>query len=214
MNAALLPVRALSSAKGRLGTSLTAADREALTRAMLEDMIAALAEACAVERTFVVSADAAVIATANSLGAETLHEGVVRGLNAAVSDAAARLAGRGVHRLLVIPGDCPLIEPHEVDAAFAIDAAAFPVVLVPSASGTGTNALLLSPPGIIEPCFEGASLQAHRRACRERGLADRVLPLSSFALDVDTPEDLAALAARGGHRRSGRVLACATQATA
>jgi 2-phospho-L-lactate guanylyltransferase len=109
--------------------------------------------------------------------------------------------------LLTIPGDVPLIEPDEVAAAFGVDASAWPVVLIPSGSGAGTNGLLLSPPTVIVPRFEGDSLAAHVDACRERGVAFRVLALPSFALDVDTPEDLAELARRGGGRRSSRVVA-------
>jgi 2-phospho-L-lactate guanylyltransferase len=196
MQAALLPVRSLASAKGRLAASLTATEREALTREMLADMIRALTAASSVERIFVVSADARVLADARRLGADSLVEGDVRGLNPAVAAAARELESRGVRRLLTIPGDVPLIDPEEVDALFAVDPLAFPVVLVPSAAGTGTNALLTSPPTVIEPRFEGASLAAHTTLCLSRGIAFRVLALASFALDVDTPEDLATLRAR------------------
>ena len=195
MQVALLPVRALSNAKGRLGASLTPAQREALTREMLADMIGALALAGSIERTFVVSGDDRVLDEARRRGAEPLDEGAVRGLNPAVSAAAALLEARGVTRLLTIPGDVPLLDPLEVDRLLATDAQAYPVVLVPSASGTGTNALLTSPPTVIPPRFEGASLAAHVALCAERGVACRVMELSSFALDVDTPEDLAALEA-------------------
>jgi 2-phospho-L-lactate guanylyltransferase len=207
MQAALLPVRSLASAKGRLAASLTANEREALTREMLADMIRALASATSVERIFVVSADARVLDEARRLRAEPLSEhcaegtegvaeGQARGLNPAVAAAARELESRGVRRLLTIPGDVPLIDPTEVDELFAVDPVAFPVVLVPSAAGTGTNALLTSPPTVIEPRFEGASLEAHSALCRSLGIAFRVLALASFALDVDTPEDLAALRAR------------------
>lgn len=200
MQAALLPVRSLASAKGRLAASLTANEREALTREMLADMIRALASATSVDRIYVVSADARVLDEARSLGAESLaeslSEGAARGLNPAVAAAARELESRGIRRLLTIPGDVPLIDPAEIDELFAVDPVAFPVVLVPSAAGTGTNALLTSPPTVIEPRFEGASLEAHSALCRSRGIAFRVLALASFALDVDTPEDLAALRAR------------------
>ncbi len=196
MQAALLPVRSLASAKGRLTASLTATEREALTREMLADMIRALAAASSVERIFVVSPDARVLSDARRLGADSLVEGGARGLNPAVAAAARELESRGVRRLLTIPGDVPLIDPAEVDELFAVDPLAFPVVLVPSAAGTGTNALLTSPPTVIEPRFEGASLAAHTALCHSRGIAFRVLALASFALDVDTPEDLAALRAR------------------
>ena len=200
MQAALLPVRALANAKGRLGASLTPAQREDLTREMLADMIGALARAHSIEITFVVSGDARVLDDARRLGAEPLAEGEVRGLNPAVAAAAALLETRGVTRLLTIPGDVPLLDALEVDRLLAVDPIAYPVVLVPSASGTGTNALLTSPPTVIPPRFEGASLAAHVALCAERGVACRVLDLPSFALDVDTPEDLAELNARKRRR--------------
>lgn len=217
MHAALLPVKSFASAKGRLGETISAAEREALTRAMLADMIEALASARCLDRTYVLSADTEVLRAAAALGAETLREDLTKsdpgrgqraigGLNRAVADAAERLAAAGVMRLLTIPGDVPLIEPDEVAALFRVDGGEWPVVLVPSGSGTGTNALLLSPPTVIVPRFEGASLTAHMEACREHDLAFRVLELPSFALDVDTPEDLAELARRGRHRRSGRIV--------
>jgi 2-phospho-L-lactate guanylyltransferase len=238
MQAALLPVKSLASAKGRLGATLSAAEREALTRAMLADMVDALAATPGLDRTYVLSADAEVLHAAATLGATPLAEdrtqsdpvqsprtqsdpgqwprtqsrpgpspAAVGGLNRAVASAAAHLAAAGVTRLLTIPGDVPLIEPDEVAAAFAVDAAVWPVVLIPSGDGCGTNGLLLSPPTAIVPRFEGASLAAHIDACRELGIAFHVLALASFALDVDTPEDLAELARRGNGRRSGRVVA-------
>ncbi|RMF19889.1 MAG: hypothetical protein D6760_12580, partial [Deltaproteobacteria bacterium] len=106
-----------------------------------------------------------------------------------------------------IPGDVPLIEPGEVEELLATDPRQHPVVLVPSAAGTGTNALLASPPTIIRPCFEGHSLDAYRRACRAAGIESLVLPLAGFALDVDTIEDLECLARSGNGQRSARVAA-------
>jgi 2-phospho-L-lactate guanylyltransferase len=209
MNAALLPIRALASAKGRLGAALSGDARERLTLAMLADMVDALDASRAVARTFVVSADAAVLEAAANLGAEPLPESSCQagGLNGAVRDAAGQLVAAGVTRLLMIPGDVPLIEPREIDALFALDADRHPVIAVASRSGTGTNGLLLSPPDVITPRFEGASLEAHRMACRERGLTLKEAPQPSFALDVDTPEDITLLAMHGAHRRAGRVVA-------
>jgi 2-phospho-L-lactate guanylyltransferase len=207
MQAALLPVKSLTSAKARLGAAISAAERAALTRAMLADMVEALSAARCLDHIYVLSADAEVLRAASALGAEPLVEDALAGgLNRAVAAAASRLATLGVTRLLTIPGDVPLIEADDVEAAFRLGAGSWPVVLVPSGSGSGTNGLLLSPPTVIVPCFEGASLSAHQAACHERGLPFRVLPLASFALDVDTPEDLAELSLRGGHRRSGRVV--------
>jgi len=208
MHVALLPVKSLASAKGRLGPAVSVVAREALTRAMLADMVEALADARCIKRTCVLSADAQVLRAAAELGAEPLLEdAAAHGLNQAVACAAERLAAEGVTRLLTIPGDVPLIEASDVEAAFRVDPRAWPVVLVPSANGTGTNGLLLSPPTAIIPRFEGASLAAHQAFCRERGIPARVLELASFALDVDTTADLSELSLRGAHRRSGRIVA-------
>lgn len=217
MHAALLPVKSLVSAKGRLAAALSAAEREELTRAMLADMVEALAAAPCLSRTYVLSGDEEVLRAGAELGAQPLDENSLSahpatgraqsvGLNQVVAAAAARLSASGVTRLLVIPGDVPLIEPQEAAAAFALDPTAWPVVLIPSAGGAGTNGLLLSPPTVISPRFEGASLAAHIDACREHGVSFRVLALPSFALDVDTPEDLLELARHGSGRRSGRVV--------
>jgi 2-phospho-L-lactate guanylyltransferase len=207
MNAALVPVRGLAGAKKRLASCLTIDQREGLALAMLTDMIEALRAAAGVDRIVVVSADAELLRHAGEAGAEVLAEGERRGLNAAVAAAATRLEAEGVHRLLTIPGDVPLIEPLEVDALFREHAPHAPVVLVPSAAGTGTNGLLTSPPTVVEPHFEGASLQAHLAACHERALQARVAECPSFRLDIDTAEDLAQLAASANRTRRSALLA-------
>ena len=77
--------------------------------------------------------------------------------------------------------DAPLVElAEDADPLVAI---------VPDRHGRGTNALLLSPPGVIEFCFGGDSKEAHLGAARAAGARVEVLdgPLS---LDIDTPEDL------------------------
>ncbi|MEE8311920.1 MAG: 2-phospho-L-lactate guanylyltransferase [Candidatus Binatia bacterium] len=209
--AALVPVRALNDAKRRLSSELGAPEREELTLEMLRDMLGALAAAPSLGRIVVVSTDPTILAEAQQLGAETLQELEPKGLNGAVAWAAHELERSGVRTLLTIPGDVPLIAPAEVERLLAIDSHRYPVVLVPSASGTGTNALLTSPPTIIDPAFEGLSLAAHGEACRRSGLAFRTLPLGGFALDVDTPDDFMELARRGGGCFSGRFATRALQ---
>ena len=76
----------------------------------------------------------------------------------------------------------------EVDAL--LDRHAGPcVVVVPDRHGTGTNALLLEPPDAIRPAFGPGSRERHL------GLAAGAVvdEVPGLLLDVDTPEDLAAL---------------------
>ncbi len=200
MNAALVPVRSISGAKNRLASRLDEAQREQLALAMLEDMLAALGACPTLDRVVVVSADAGLLEEARRLGADTIAEERPCGLNGAVSMAARRLEAEGVRRLLTIPGDVPLLDPAEIEALFEISSDRYPVVLAPSASVTGTNGLLTSPPTVIEFRFEGRSLDAHRAACREAGVELLLLALDGFALDVDTPADLDCLRGRSGSR--------------
>lgn len=200
MNAALIPVRSIAGAKRRLAGCLDDAQREELALAMLEDMLAALAAATRLDRIVVVSSDADLLRHARRCGAETLEEGPARGLNGAVAFAAAELEKQGVRRLLTIPGDVPMLDPFEIDALFEVSAERYPVIAVPSSSATGTNALVTSPPTVIGFRFEGESLAAYRAECRLREVEMLILPLEGFAVDIDTPADLAALPQRSGYR--------------
>ena len=93
-----------------------------------------------------------------------------------------------------------MLDPFEIDALFEVDAERYPVIAVPSSSATGTNALVTSPPTVIDFRFEGESLAAFRTECRTRGVELLFLALDGFAVDIDTPADLAALPSRGGYR--------------
>ncbi|MFT5040737.1 MAG: 2-phospho-L-lactate guanylyltransferase [Hyphomicrobiaceae bacterium] len=173
---------------------------------MLDDMIGALTAATSVDRIVVVSSDESLLSHARERGAETINEGTPRGLNGAVTMAAAQLEDSGVKRLLTIPGDVPMLDPEEIDGMFATDPTIYQVVLAPSLSVTGTNALLTSPPTSIEFRFEGESLSAHRDACAERNARLLFLALGSFAIDIDTPGDLLSLSEESASA-TGRLVA-------
>ncbi|HEX7346536.1 MAG TPA: hypothetical protein VF253_07065, partial [Candidatus Limnocylindrales bacterium] len=63
------------------------------------------------------------------------------------------------------------------------------VAIVPDRHGRGPNALLVSPPDLIEFCFGGDSKDAHLGAARAAGARVEVLD-GPLTLDIDTPEDL------------------------
>ena len=69
---------------------------------------------------------------------------------------------------------------------------------MPSADGTGTNAMLLRPPAALAPRLGLDSYARHHRQAVRRGLATARLELPRLALDIDTPADLMALVAHGG----------------
>ncbi|MGQ9573607.1 MAG: 2-phospho-L-lactate guanylyltransferase [Dehalococcoidia bacterium] len=206
MIAALVPVKALPRSKSRLRPVLPDDQRQALVMAMIEDILCLLAGVRAIAATAVVSADAEVLAFARRLGAQAIREpSQPRGLNAALTFASDVLCAQGASGLLVLPVDVPLATAADIEAILHAADGNPSVVLCPSRSG-GTNALALRPPGIIPFRFGHRSSAAHQREARARGLPITVLPLSSLAVDIDRPQDLAAILAEPNGSRSRELL--------
>ena len=202
MIAALVPAKALSQAKGRLAAVLSDEERRQLALAMLEDVLTALAGVPAIGRRAVVSPDAEVLAQAQRLGAVPIAEPPQsRGVNRALSYAAAQLSAQGAQALLVVPVDVPAIIPAEVEAILEALPGERGVVLCPSLA-RGTSALALRPPDAIPFRFGRNSFLAHRREANARGLAARVLRIASLAVDIDSPDDLLDLLSRPADRQT------------
>lgn len=203
---AVLPIKTFARAKHRLAEAVEGADRRELAEAMVGDVFEALAAVPELDGVIAVTAEprAAVIAT--GAGAEVVHDPVEAGQSAAALLGIEAALRRGADRALLVPGDCPALEPDEVSGLLAFDA---PVVIVADRHGAGTNALLLSPPDAIEPSFGPGSFARH--AARGHGIGVAVAEVPSLGLDVDTPGDLAALRAalmirRGGAARTRALL--------
>lgn len=202
-------------AKQRLATGMKDEQREALVAAMLEDVLEALGQARAVEHTILVSNEPRAAERAAAAGAEVLADPEEPGNTAGGhSDAAlagiARAEERGATCVLLLPGDCPLLDPRELDRLLTGVPASY-VAVVPDRHGAGTNALVLSPPRAIRPAFGEGSRERHVAAAREAGVPFGVEELASLALDLDTPADLIALtrevqARRGRATRTAKAL--------
>lgn len=188
---AIVPVKSFDEAKQRLGSSLARGARSSLAQAMFSDVLAALARARRVESVAVVTADPAAQQIAHGR-AVLLHDSA-QGQSDAARIGIGHAMAMGFPRVLLIPGDTPLIDPAEVDALLdAADRDALRVAIVADRHGTGTNALVLTPPDAIAPAFGPGSLERHVALGREAG-AHRVVRAPSLEHDVDTPEDLDAL---------------------
>jgi 2-phospho-L-lactate guanylyltransferase len=202
---AAVPVKDLVNAKQRLVPALSPAERRALARAMLGDVLEAVVAALP-GSVVVVTTDAEVQALARAAGAQCWIESANRGHTAAVAFAQEQAAARGATRFLTIPGDVPCVTADEVTTLCGALDEPTGVAFVPSRSGLGTNAALLAPPGVMPLTFGEPSFANHLAAARAAGLTPRVLELPGIGLDVDAPEDLPVLLERGPHTRSARLL--------
>jgi 2-phospho-L-lactate guanylyltransferase len=208
--AAVLPVKSFGRAKQRLGTRLTEDERRTLAAAMVADVLAVLGEVEAIAAVVVVTAEPAAAEAARAVGATVVDDPREQGQSAAAARGIAALDA-AVERVLLVPGDCPALAPGEVAALLAHPGAGPSVVVVPDRHGSGTNALLITPPQAIAPSFGSGSFARHAALARGAGVHVAVAELPSLGLDVDTPDDLdalrAALAARaGGAARTRAVL--------
>ena len=205
MIVAAVPVKDLSNAKQRLVPVLSPSERYLLARAMLEDVLAALCGA-GLDTVLVVTRDAEVIELARRFAVAILEEVENRGHTEAVALAQREAVKMGAQVFLTIPGDVPLVTVEEIRAVTGTAVPGRGAVFTPSRSGFGTNAALLTPPDVVPLKFGEPSFANHLTAARERGVEPTVLRLPGLGLDIDGPDDLAALVAEGTQTRSARLL--------
>jgi 2-phospho-L-lactate guanylyltransferase (CobY/MobA/RfbA family) len=67
------------------------------------------------------------------------------------------------------------------------------VLLVPDRRGIGVNAILSSPPGLIEYDLKACSFDRFVKQAEAAGSRVRVCRMASLELDLDIPDDLEAL---------------------
>ncbi len=195
---AIVPIRGLETAKTRLGGNLDAEERRDLVVDMLRRTLEATRDARHVAGTIVVTMDPEAAGMARDHRAVGLVERAP-GLNEAILAARSVALARGATAVLVLPADLPAISAAAVDevvdrastASAGTGATQGLVALVADRHGAGTNALLISPPTLIDPRFGVASRDLHRAAAGAAGatLVELDGPLS---LDVDTADDLVA----------------------
>ncbi len=218
--AAILPVKRFARAKQRLGASVADPLRLELAEAMVADVLLALAQTDSIEQTILVTGERSVAAAARERGAIVIEDDDEQGQPAAATLGVRRALAEGLERVLCVPGDCPTLDPAELNALLGAGTGAAPrdpgswhgreagarserephVVIVPDRHGTGTNGLLLAPPDAISPSFGPGSCERHRALAHAAGVACRVEHVPSLLLDIDTGADLDVLRARlAGH---------------
>jgi 2-phospho-L-lactate/phosphoenolpyruvate guanylyltransferase len=189
---AILPIKNFEHAKQRLGEELEPTPRRALVEAMFSDVLVALRRCVLVDQVLVVTSHHGAERIAGGYGALVIEDDE-QGHNQAAALGVQRALTLGAARVLLVPADCPLLIPGDVDDLIRHPAAERSALIVPDRHGTGTNALLLTPPDAMAPSFGPGSRQRHEADARAAGLEVETVEVGSLGVDVDTPSDLAAV---------------------
>ncbi len=193
MRALLLPVKDLNNAKKRLMGVLTPEERFALARAMLADTIRAVRGVRCAEKIFVVTNYEPAMQVAEENRWEILREEQQISESHSV-DAASRICEqRGVSGLLRLPLDLPLIRSSDIDELLTAKCHAPTLVIVPSRDGTGTNAILRTPPTLFPSHFGSGSFFKHLAEAETAHARVMVRRNARLEMDVDDEADLRAL---------------------
>jgi 2-phospho-L-lactate guanylyltransferase len=204
---AIIPVKETSGAKQRLAPVLSAALRQALALAMLEDVLSAVSAAQGLAGTLLVTIDPQAERLARRYGAETIADGAREGHTGAVTAGGRHLMARGSDTMLTLPGDVPLVTAAEIERLIAAHGPAPAFTIAPAHDDLGSNAILMSPPDAVKLRFGEDSFSPHLAAARARGIEPCVVRLPGLAFDIDNPQDLHHFARLGSRTHAGRLIA-------
>jgi len=185
MRALLLPVKDLRNAKKRLESVLTPEQRLGLAHAMLTDTTRAVRDVCRAEKIFVITNYRPAMEIAEENGQISESD--------SVDAASRRCAQRGVRSLLRLPLDLPLLQPSDIDELLAIEYPPPAMAIVPSRDGTGTNALLRTPPTLFPSHFGAGSFAKHLAEAKQASAQIVLRRNFRLEMDVDDESDLHAL---------------------
>lgn len=185
---AILPVKSPQNAKQRLKGFLAVEQREALARMLYTQTLGALCQAEGIDRVAVVTSDVEVAREARCSGALVFEENEQVSHSVSADAACLRAMELGASTTLLVPIDIPTVTPADFGE---LAAAARPgLIVVPSSDGTGTNALVRTPPDCIESRFGPGSFRAHLDQAHSKGLPTDILRVPGLMFDIDTPEDV------------------------
>src|SRR3954452_15816904 len=182
---AILPIKSFAAAKQRLGDVLGSGSRRALAQAMSSDVLTSLKRVRRIDAIAVVSADPSVQVAAGGDRVVTIRDANETGQSAAAKLGIRHGLDGGFDRVLLVPGDTPLLDLSEVDGLLAdAEARELEVVIVPDRHDEGTNALLLSPADSLEPSFGPGTLHRHVATAEAIGRRWSVERVASLNMDV------------------------------
>ena len=185
----IVPHRGLEAAKTRLAPSLSPEERVMLASQLLQRVLKVTRQVS--DDVVVISPSRALAEIVEPSGARLLVQRGM-GLNEGLEQARFDALVDDIGTLIVLHGDLPNLQPSDVEvlAAALPDGEAPAVAIAPDRAGTGTNGLVLRPPGVIRFRFGTGSFAAHVEEVSGAGVPLVAVNRAGLSFDLDTPEDL------------------------
>lgn len=192
MNVAVLPVKRPADSLTRLAGLLSSTEREELATRLFRRAVAVLGAAPKLNELIVVSINQVVLDAACAAGARILREPNQVSHSHSAERGIEMALGLGAKTVLSAAIDVPLATSIEYEELLETSAhsSSPSLIIVPSLDGTGTNALVRTPPDVIVSAFGPGSFERHTDSGRGAGAQVRTMRPPGIVLDLDTPEDL------------------------
>jgi 2-phospho-L-lactate guanylyltransferase len=186
----IVPHRGLEAAKTRLAPSLSPDERMFLASQLLQRVLKVAREVT--DDVVVISPSRPLLEIVEPSGARLVVQRGM-GLNSGLDQVRFDAMVDDIATLAVLHGDLPNLTVADVETLFgALPADGSPgVAIAPDRAGTGTNGLVLRPPGVIGFRFGAGSFAKHIEEVDRAGVPLVAVNRAGLAFDLDTPEDLA-----------------------
>lgn len=187
---AVLPVKKYSVGKSRLRHLFSEAELEELNQQLFESTFTKIQGSSRINRILVVSREEHALARCLAHEGVALLEDDPSTLNSAIRQAQEYICRHGSGRILILPSDLPLMTSNDLESLINLADGKQQLVIVPDHFNSGTNALLLSEPELIEPCFGSGSFRKHTRQALEKNAELVVYLNENIQWDLDTSLEL------------------------
>jgi len=187
---AIVPVKPLRRGKSRLAGVLSEEERTYLNYTMLANTLKTLAAVKEIDTVLVISRDTSALALARDFNAHTVQEDGSSDLNIAIKRATVVAMFSAAESVLILPADLPLITPAILQCLIQRKSKSPALVIAPDRRMDGTNAMLISPPDLLDYSYGPGSFQRHMEQAVHAHATVEICQIPELALDLDLPEDL------------------------
>ena len=186
MNYILVPFKNFKQAKSRLRKDLSDSETEKIAKLMLEDVLSEVSKSKIADRKFLLTKDSNAISLGVKYGIEIIEEKIQVDESTSVDKACNYLKTIGASAVLRLPGDIPNIEARDIDLLLNEGKHESISIIVPSDTGTGTNAFYKCPPDVISSSFGENSFQKHIDSFITKNIKFKIMEIENISVDIDS----------------------------